>query len=198
MKQKQIFYQTQLKEISVTKNGIIRNNRTGKILKVSSRGYFTHNQKPYNLAKTILQTFKKIPVKNGRIKFLDYNERNFSPENIEYVSKLEKISQPKESDLKTLIDFYIKDKTFNINDHIQYRIYLKMILVKRRFIEENKMLFNIDVFAHYFNVSFPNFVQLAKENEISVLDAKRTIYFFLNKLINEFKNDVDLECLNQQ
>lgn len=73
-----------------------------------------------------------------------------------------------------------------------------MILEKRNFIEENSKIFNINIFAQYFSISFPNFIDLAKLNSISVLDAKRTIYFFLNKLLSDFKNDTDLECLKDK
>ena len=82
MIQTQIFYQTALKEISVTKAGTVRNNKTGKLLTVGERGYFILNQKPHNLPKLQLQTFQKIPIKSGRINFIDGDKNNYHFENI--------------------------------------------------------------------------------------------------------------------
>lgn len=193
MKQKQIFYRTALKKISITKTGEVRNNKTKNLLKVSKRAYFTLNGKPINLPKLMLQTFKQTPIKSGRIEFKDGNDTNFKIENIDYVTKLDKITPPMKSDLKKVIECYFKDKSFAIGDYIQTRLYLQMILNKRRFFEDNSKSTNIDVFKDYFSPGFPNLINLAKRNSISVLDAKRTVYFFLNKLISDCLNDEDLK-----
>ena len=192
MKQKQVFYQTALKEISITNGGTVRNNKTGKFLKISERGYFILNNKPQNLPKLMLQTFKKIALKNGRIRFKDNDKRNFDVENIEYVTKLAIIPAPDEKDLESIIYTYFKDDDFKMGDWLQFRIYINMIMKNRGFFEENKNENNIDVFSDYFSVSFPSYISLAKRNKISIKDAKTTVYFFLNRLVSNCKNDAEL------
>lgn len=192
MQHKEGFYKTALKDISVTKTGNVRNNKTGKLLKISERGYFVLNNKPQNLAKLMLQTFKKIALKNGRIRFKDNDKRNFDVENIEYVTKLEIIAAPDEKDLESIIYTYFKDDNFKMRDWLQFRIYINMIMKKRCFFEENKNENNIDIFSDYFSVSFPSYISLAKRNNISVKDAKTTVYFFFNRLVSNCKNDAEL------
>lgn len=192
MQHKEGFYKTALKDISVTKTGNVRNNKTGKLLKISERGYFVLNNKPQNLAKLMLQTFKKIALKNGRIRFKDNDKRNFDVENIEYVTKLEIITAPDEKDLESIIYTYFKDDNFKMRDWLQFRIYINMIMKKRCFFEENKNENNIDIFSDYFSVSFPSYISLAKRNNISVKDAKTTVYFFFNRLVSNCKNDAEL------
>lgn len=196
MKQTQTYYPAKLKGISISKNGHVINTKTQKPLKVSKRGYFMINQKPINLPKLMLNTFRNIPIKPGRIVFLDGDKKNYFIENIEYVTKIGKIKPPTETELKTVLSFYFKlDQNFKIRDYIQFRMYLSMILEQRGFFTENKKLPNIHIFKDYISVNMPNFINLSKRNNISVLDAKRTVYFFLNKLIEDCKNDEDLKRL---
>lgn len=185
-----IFYKTPIRNISLSKNGDVKNTKTNKILKVSKRGYFIYPDQPVNLPKLMLSVFKGIKIRTGQILFLDGNTQNYSLDNLEYKTKLQRIQRPCENDIKEIIKYYYgKDEIINIKDVYKYRIQLKIILVKRNFFYRNKEVFNIQVFEDYFSIFMPGFLQLSKRNNITVNDAERTIYFFLNKLIDDCKSD---------
>ena len=89
------YYKTKYHEIRITKTGIVKNTISGKILKVYKRGSFMLNKKHVNLAKLMIETFKKTKYKNGRIVFLDGNKHNYHIENLEYKTKFDVIEKPK-------------------------------------------------------------------------------------------------------
>lgn len=185
-----IYYKTSIKGINVSRLGSVKNMNTNRILKVCQRGYFIHSGKAINLSKLMLKTFKGINIKSGKIYFIDGDRQNFSIDNLEYKTKLEKNSPPEETAIISIIKFYFgRNEKVNIRDVFNYRMQLKTILDQRNFFSENKKVFNINVFRDYFSIDTPSYKNLSKRNSITINDARRTVYFFLGKLIEDCEND---------
>ncbi|MXS70269.1 hypothetical protein GSF70_03485 [Flavobacteriaceae bacterium W22] len=184
------FYKTSITGICLSKSGSVKNTIKSRILKVSKRGYFTHLGKPINLPKLMLETFKGIKIKPGRINFIDKNEQNFKIENIEYVTKLDNVFKPSESLVIEIIKFYTcTNEKINVRDVFNYRMSLSFVLEQRDFFKVYRDWQNIDAFKDYFSIYMPSFKNLALRNKISINDSRRTIYLFLNKLIDDCRKD---------
>jgi len=185
------YFKTKLKGISISRTGSVQNTKTGKTLKVTKRGYFTFSGKPISLPKIMMETFSKIPIRSGQINFIDGNNQNFDIDNIEYKTKLTDIKPPDENDILKILRFYYGSKvTFNIKDVFRYRMFLKIILKQRNFFDMNSNQDNILIFKDYFSIDMPSYLKLSKRHNITVRDAQRTIYLFLNKLIEDFQNEL--------
>jgi hypothetical protein len=184
------YYKTKYHEIRITKTGIVKNTISGKILKVYKRGSFMLNKKHVNLAKLMIETFKKTKYKNGRIVFLDGNKHNYHIENLEYKTKFDVIEKPNDSDLIKILRFYFGENTVqNIKDVFSFRSQMSTILELRNFYDNYNENDNIEVFKAYFNLLYPSKNNLSKQFGISNSDCRRTIYFFLNKLIEDCKKE---------
>ncbi|MBV6880938.1 hypothetical protein NG800_012955 [Epilithonimonas ginsengisoli] len=181
---------TSIPDINIDRLGTVTNIRTNKIFKVGKRGYFTYKDKPINLAKLMLETFKKIPIRNGHIIFKDGNKKNYNLSNLEYQTKLSIVEPPTETDIINVINYYCRhDKMVNLRNAFKYRVNLLTVLSLRNFFIEYKGTQNLDVFKDYAAAFAPGFYTLSKKNNITVLESKRTIYYFLNKLIADCKNE---------
>ena len=181
---------TSISDIHIDRLGTVTNIRTNKIFKVGKRGYFTYKDKPINLPKLMLETFKKNPVRNGHIIFKDGNKANYNLSNLEYQTKLAIVSPPTEIDILNVINYYCRhDKLDNLRDVFRYRMNLFAVLSVRSFFNEYKGSQNLDVFKDYVTAYAPGFNTLSKKHKITILESKRTIYFFLNKLISDCKTD---------
>ncbi|PQA92750.1 hypothetical protein SAMN05421796_11066 [Chryseobacterium piscicola] len=185
-----MYCKTSLKDIAVSNTGSVKNLKTNQILKISKRGYFTYNSKPISIVKLMLETFKDIKIRTGQIKFIDGNDQNFFVENIEYKTKLQKISRPSETAILEIIKYYFgSNAKINIKDVFNYRMQLKTVLDLRDFFKTHKSSLFIEIFEDYFSFHLPSFSNLAKRNNVTVNDARRTVYFFLNKLIEDCYSD---------
>lgn len=187
------FYKTSLSGISLSKTGTAKNILTGKILVIGKRGYFTHQGKPVSMAKLMIETFKKIPQRTGQILFIDDDSRNFSADNVEYKTKLEKISPPSDKIIIEFIESWVgSDEVVNLKNIFIYRRKIEAILLKIGFFEIYKDLLYIEVFKDYFSINCPSYQDLAKRNKITVNDAKRTVFYFLNLLTERHHRDIYL------
>ena len=100
------------------------------------------------------------------------------------------IEKPNDSDLIKILRFYFGENAIqNIKDVFGFRSQINTILIVRNFYYNYRKHENIDVFKSYFNLFYPSFISLSKEFKITVVDTKMTIYFFLNKLIDDCKKD---------
>ncbi|TDX84054.1 hypothetical protein [Epilithonimonas xixisoli] len=181
---------TSIPDIHIDTLGTVTNIRTNKILKVGKRGYFTYKDKPINLPKLMLETFNKNPVRNGHIIFKDGNKKNYNISNLEYQTKLSVVEPPTDTDILNVINYYCRhDKLNNLRDVFRYRMNLLAVLSVRNFFLEYKGTQNLDIFKDYATAFAPGFLTLSKKHKITLLESKRTIYFFLNKLISDCKND---------
>lgn len=184
------YYKTKIPGISISKTGSVKNTKRDEILKVSKRGYFTFKNTSISLPKLMIETFKKIPMKTGQIKYIDGNNQNFNIENLEYKTKLDKIDPPLENDIIEILKYYYGSKeTFNLKDVFKYRMHLKIVLDQRNFFIKYKHLPNISIFRAYFSFNMPGYRNLSILHNITVRDAQRTVYFYLNKLIEDCKAD---------
>lgn len=138
----------------------------------------------------MLETFKKIPIRNGRIVFIDGNKQNYFIDNLEYQTQLANVEQPKADDILNVINFYFGfDPLKNLNNVFKYRTYLSTVLTMRNFFEKYQKEKNLALFKEYTDVFAPDYYNLSKTHNVTVLESKRTINFFLNKLIEDCKND---------
>lgn len=185
-----IYTETSIPGIRVSKTGSVLNSNTGSVLKISERGYFWHESKFVNLAKLMLETFKGIKQRSGRIDFIDGNKKNFEPGNLQYRSKFTELSAPQETAIIQIIKFYIGQSTdVKIKDVFRYRLQLKTVLEQRSFFNVYKGSANIKVFRYYVSIKSPGYYELSKHFNISVNDARRTVYYFLHKLIQDCRNE---------
>ncbi|MFS4470050.1 hypothetical protein [Chryseobacterium sp. T20] len=185
-----IYHETTIKGISISRSGSVKNTVTDKVLKVTKRGYFIHYGKTVNLPKLMLETFRGFNIKTGQLYFIDGNRQNFNIDNLEYKTKLGKIQPPEEPKIISIIKFYFgKSEMINVKDVFKYRMQLKIILEQRNFFDKNKNILNINVFRDYFSIDTPGYKNLSKRNSITINDARRTVYFFLGKLIEDCEND---------
>lgn len=181
---------TKIKGISINQSGIVYNTISEKQLTISQRGYFTFNGKVYNLPKLLLETFKNIPVRNGRIIFKDGNKTNFNIDNLDYQTKLAELEQPKNEDIINVINYYFAhDPIKNLNNVFKYRTHLSTVLAIRDFFKVYQNESNLNIFKDYSDIFTPGYYNLSKIHKITVLEAKRTIFYFLNKLIDDCKKD---------
>ena len=116
--------------------------------------------------------------------------KTYNIENLEYKTKFDVIEKPNDSDLIKILRFYFGENAIqNIKDVFGFRSQINTILIVRNFYYNYRKHENIDVFKSYFNLFYPSFISLSKEFKITVVDTKMTIYFFLNKLIDDCKKD---------
>ena len=129
--QKQGFKKTQISGLYVSKNGLCYNSASKRNLTIRN-GKTTINGKAYNVAKVILETFYKIPVRSGQINFKNGNDKDFYFENLEYKSTITQPT-PNENDLIQCIRLYFEiDKKLNKNSFMT-KYYLSEIIRKRGF-----------------------------------------------------------------
>lgn len=132
--QKQGFKKTTIKGLYLTNLGKCYNYSTNRSLTPTVGGKLIFEGKAYNLAKLILETFCKIPVRNGQIVFLDNDKTNFSFQNLEYSTTGTHHEPPTNADLIKCIRFYFQvDKKFTTSN-ILYKFYLYEIAKHRGFI----------------------------------------------------------------
>lgn len=197
--QKQGFKKTQISGLYVSKKGLCYNSVLKRKLTIRN-GKTTINGKAYNVAKIILETFYKIPVRSGQINFKNGNNKDFSIENLEY--KTTPIQQPPvPTDLIKCIRFYFEvDKKLNKNS-LMTKYYLSEIIKKRGFnLKYNGLDF--DLFLAYFETKF----YFMSENQNTVFEkfnytatnGKNAINKYLNLLISECVQDFENGFLKVQ
>jgi hypothetical protein len=128
------YKKTTIKGLYLTNKGKTYNYTTGNDLKPRATGKVIINGKEYNLLKLILETFKKIPVRTGKINFLNGNNQDFDFNNLEYASTGTPHTAPTESEIIKAIRLYFEvDKNFTANN-VFFKSHLKHIATKRGFI----------------------------------------------------------------
>lgn len=74
--QKQGFRKTKIRGLYITNKGLCYNSITKRSLAIRN-GKTAINGKTYNVAKIILETFCKIPIRSGQITFKNGNHKDF-------------------------------------------------------------------------------------------------------------------------
>lgn len=190
--QKQGFKKTKISGLFATNNGLCYNSASKRNL-TTTNGKITINGKAYNVAKIILETFCKIPMRSGQMVFKNGNDKDFYFENLEYKSTI-KQTAPNEADLIQCIKFYFEvDKKLNKNS-LMTKYYLSEIIKKRGFDLKYKGL-DFDLFIEYSK----NEYWFLSKNQITVFDkfnytatnGKNAINKYLNLLISECLQDFE-------
>ncbi|PTD14380.1 hypothetical protein [Flavobacterium columnare] len=126
------YKRTLIKGLFVTNEGLCCNAQTNRELTPTKRGNVIIDGKAHNLAKLILATFKKQPVRSGQIVFKNGNTKDYSSDNLEYRSN-PKIEPPKEADLITCIRLYFQvERKFNKRSFL-FKYYLYEVIKNRGF-----------------------------------------------------------------
>lgn len=186
--QKQGFEKTKISGLFVTNSGLCYNSTSKRNL-TTTNGKITINGKAYNVAKIILETFCKIPMRSGQIVFKNGNDKDFYFENLEYKSTI-KQTAPNETDLIQCIRFYFEvDKKLNKNSLIT-KYYLSEIIKKRGFKYKYKGL-DFDLFIEY---SENEYLFLSK-NQKTVFDKFNYTPTNGKNAINKYLNLLIYECL---
>lgn len=189
--QKQGFKKTKVGGLYVTKNGLCYNSITKRNLTVRN-DITTINGKAYNVAKIILETFFKIPVRSGQIVFKNANNKDFSFENLEYKSTI-KVEPPKETELIKIVRLYFEVSEKFKKSSFNFKYYLSQIIVKRGFEYKFKGI-DFDLFLYY---SKNDFLTLNNEKNTfakfncSATNGKNAINKYLNILVNECLQDFE-------
>ncbi|WP_394758158.1 hypothetical protein [Flavobacterium sp.] len=186
--QKQGFKKTKISGLYVSNNGLCCNSVSKRILTVTN-GKTTINGKAYNVAKIVLETFCKIPVRSGQMNFINGNDKDFSFENLKYKSTI-KQPPPVATDLIKCIRFYFEvDKKFTTSN-ILYKFYLYEIIKMRNFNYKYKGL-DFDLFLDY---SKNDFLVLSN-NQKTVFDKFNYTATNGKNAINKYLNLLICECL---
>lgn len=190
--QKKGFRKTKISGLYITNSGLCYNSMSKRNLAITN-GKITINGKAYNVAKVILETFCKIPIRSGQITFKNSNNKDFFFENLEYTSTL-KQSAPSETDIIQCIRLYFEvDKKLNKrSDLLKY--YLNEIIKNRGFNFKYKGL-DFDLFIEYHNTEYfiisDNQKKVFDKFNYSTTNGKTAINKYLNLLVCECLQDFE-------
>ena len=172
----------------MSKKGICYNSISKQNLTITN-GKTTIKGKSYNVAKIIIETFYKIPVRSGQINFINGNDKDFSFENLEYKSTIKQL-KPVTTDLIKCIRFYFEVENNFTTSNILYKYYLYQIIIKRGFDWRCESCTNFDLFLYYFKTSNNQNNTFTKFN-YTTTNGKNAINKYLNLLISECLQDFE-------
>lgn len=188
---KQGFYKTKISGLFVSKTGLCYNNISKRNLTVRN-GKTRINDKQYNVAKLILATFYKIPVRTGGINFKNGNNKDFSLENLEYKTTINQ-KPPVEQDLINCIRLYFEvDGKFKKTSFL-FKYSLNQIILKRGFQLKYKGL-DFKLFLEYSKNDFylsTNQNIIFKKFNYTNANGKNAINKYLNLLVTECLQDFE-------
>lgn len=179
---------TKISGLFITNNGLCYNSASKRSLAIR-KGKITINGKAYNVAKLILETFCKIPIRNGQINFKNGNDQDFYFENLEYTTTI-KQTAPNKANLLQCIRFYFEvDKKLTASN-ILFKYYLNEIAVKRGFIylhNDNDFILFLE-WLKPFGINQSK-AEISKNNNQSTTNGTNTINKYLAMLVNECLQD---------
>ncbi|MBF7093596.1 hypothetical protein IUY40_18860 [Flavobacterium sp. ALJ2] len=186
--QKQGFVKTQISGLFVTNKGDCYNHAINRKLLIN-KAKITIKGKAYNVAKIILETFCKIPIRNGQIRFKNGNNKDYSLQNLEYATT-ETHHAPKETDIIKVIRLYFEVPKKMSRQNLIYKFYLHEIAIKRGFVHSHTGKY-FDLFLQWLNPF--SLTQNQSKQEISVKNG----YSITNGInaINEYLNLLTNDCL---
>ena len=189
--QKQGFKETSIKGLFLTSSGKAYNNTTKRELKPTQGGKVVVLGKAYSLAKLILQKYKSIPVKSGKIIFLNGNARDFDFNNLIYSTKLI-YKAPTESQIINTIRLYFKIPTGFNRQNVLFKYYLHQIAIIRGFVLERKendfFVFNEWLTPGTYNASK---AEISVKNGFTQRNGTNSINKYLSILINDCLTDLE-------
>lgn len=190
---KQGFKRTSIKGLYITDTGKGYNITTHKYL-TGKKSRITFNGKQYNLAKLILETFCKIPIRSGQINVINGNEDDIHYSNLEYRTTPTQI-EPNEDDLIKCVRLYFSVEAKFNKRSLLFKYYLNEVSKKRGFklrTEKNKgsMLF-FDWLDFMKIGKTKNMYYLSLEHGFTATNGKNEIYKYLNMLVDEVLGDFE-------
>jgi hypothetical protein len=196
--QKQGLNKTEISGLFVANNGLCYNSTTNRNLAIT-KGKITINGKAYNVAKIILKTFCKIPIRSGQIVFKNRNNKDFSFENLEYATTGTYHAPPKETDLVKIIRLYFEVPKKMNRQNLMYKFHLHEIATKRGFIYLHTGK-DFDLFLQWLNPYI--LAQSQSKQEVSIKNGYSTtnginaINKYLSLLTNDCLKDFENGLLN--
>ena len=181
----------------LTNKGKAYNYSTNNDLKVLKRGKVIVNGKEYNLAKLVLETFKKIPVRNGEIIFVNGVKTDFDFNNLEYKTPETLYTAPPEASIINCIRLYFEvQKKFNRHS-VFYKSNMKYIATKRGFIHlQSDKDFNL--FLEWIKALSQSKAKISKLNGYSITNGTSAINKYLTLLVNECLQDQENGILQKK
>ena len=185
--QKQGFRKTKISGLYITNNGLCYNYISKKSLTIT-KGKITINGKAHSVAKIVLETFCKIPIRSGRITFKNGNTKDFYFENLEYTTTI-KQTAPNKTDLIQCIRLYFEvDKKLTYSN-ILFKYYLNKIAVKRGFTNLHTGK-DFDLFLDWLKpFRIQNKAEISRKHNTSTTNGTNTINKYLAMLVNECLQD---------
>ena len=191
--QKQGFKKTKISGLYVSNNGLCYNSISKRNLSIRN-GKTTINGKAYNVAKIILETFCKIPIRAGQINFKNGNAKDFSFENLEYCSTV-KQPPPVPTDLIKCIRLYFEVPKNTNTKSLLFKYYLYEIAKKRGFLWRCETSKDFDLFLNWLQTDYTNesksIYNLSLKFGFTATNGKNAINKYLNLLINECLQDFE-------
>jgi hypothetical protein len=182
------YKKTCIKGLYLTNKGKAYNCNTGNDLKPRATGKVIINGKEYNLLKLILETFKKIPVRTGKINFLNGNNQDFDFNNLEYASTGTPHTAPPESEIINAIRLYFEVPKKINRQTIWFKDYLNQIAKQRGFIYLHHSN-DFDLFIEWLQPFSQSKAQISKTHGYTVRNGSNIINKYLSLLINECLQD---------
>lgn len=185
--QKQGFRKTKINSLYVTNNGICYNSTSKRSLAIT-KGKIAINGTAYNVAKLVLETFCKIPVRSGQITFKNGNDKDYHFENLQYTNTI-KQTAPTETDLIQCIRLYFEVKNKFTTSNILFKYYLNKIASKRGFINSHTGN-DFDLFLDWIEpFRIKNKAGISREYNYSTTNGTNAINKYLSLLVNECLQD---------
>jgi hypothetical protein len=181
------FKKTTVKGLFLNENGKVYNHTTGNDIKPRSTGKVIINGKEYNLLKLILETFGKMPIRTGKILFLNGNYRDLYYKNLVYAVGPHS-KAPTETNIINCIRLYFAvEKKFNRNN-IFYKSNLEYIATKRGFIHLHGKN-DFDLFLEWIKPLSQSKPEISKKHGYTVRNGTNAINKYLVLLVNECLQD---------
>ena len=182
------FKKTQICGLYVSKTGVCYNSASMRKLSIRN-GKTSINGKAYNVAKIILETFCKIPVRTGSINFINGNNNDFNLENLEYKTTM-KQPPPVATDLIKCIRLYFEvENNFNVSS-LLYKYYLHQVFIKSNLFWRCESCTDFDLFLEYLKNDF-----CTSNNQKSISDKFGYTLTNGKNAINKYLNLLVAECL---
>jgi hypothetical protein len=186
--QKQGFKKTTISGLYATKNGLCYNLSSKRNLAIT-KGKITIHGKAYNVAKIILETFCKIPVRSGQITFKNGNDNDFDYENLEYTSTI-KQTAPNETDIIQCIRLYFEIDKNLTRSNILFKFYLQEIALKRGFIHLHTGK-DFDLFLDWVEAfRIKSKAEISRKHNYSTINGTNAINKYLSMLVNDCLQDM--------
>ncbi|MFV8335199.1 hypothetical protein ACNQF7_03820 [Flavobacterium sp. RSP29] len=181
------FKKTTVKGLFLTNNGKAYNYTTGNDIKPRTTGKVIINGKEHNLLKLILETFGKIPIRNGKVLFLNGNDQDFYYKNLAYAVGTH-YKAPTETNLINCIRLYFAvEENFNRNN-VFYKSHLEYIATKRGFIHLHSLK-EFDLFLEWIKPLSQSKPEISKKHGYTVINGTNAINKYLVLLVNECLQD---------